>query len=100
MEDAGIEDVAGTVKEAIDAGKVRHFGLSEVGPETIRRAHATQPVSVLQTEYSLFERDVEQLFAVLDELGIGFVAYPPRPWLPDRHGAARRLLRRDGHAEQ
>jgi len=72
-----IEDVAGTVKEAIEAGKVRHFGLSEVGPETIRRAHATQPVSVLQTEYSLFERDVEQLFGVLDELGIGFVAYSP-----------------------
>ncbi|WNE93890.1 aldo/keto reductase [Streptomyces luomodiensis] len=72
-----IEEVAGTVKELIDAGKVKYFGLSEAGPETIRRAHAVQPVSVLQTEYSLFERDVEQLFPTLDELGIGFVAYSP-----------------------
>ena len=72
-----IEEVAGTVKELIDAGKVTYFGLSEAGPETIRKAHAVQPVSVLQTEYSLFERDAEQLFPVLDELGIGFVAYSP-----------------------
>ncbi|WP_031525100.1 aldo/keto reductase [Streptomyces sp. NRRL F-5123] len=72
-----IEEVAGAVKELIDAGWVKYFGLSEAGPETIRRAHAVQPVSVLQTEYSLFERDVEQLFPVLDELGIGFVAYSP-----------------------
>ncbi|MFJ5880370.1 aldo/keto reductase [Kitasatospora cineracea] len=72
-----IEEVAGTVKELIEAGKVGHFGLSEAGPETIRRAHAVQPVSVLQTEYSLFERDVERLFPTLDELGIGFVAYSP-----------------------
>ncbi|TYB64754.1 aldo/keto reductase [Nonomuraea sp. PA05] len=72
-----IEDVAGTVKELIDAGKVRYFGLSEAGPRTIRKAHAVQPVSVLQTEYSLFERDVEELFPVLRELGIGFVAYSP-----------------------
>lgn len=72
-----IEDVAGTVKELIDAGKVRYFGLSEAGERTIRAAHAVQPVSVLQTEYSLFERDVEQLFPVLEELGIGFVAYSP-----------------------
>ncbi|MFC9636724.1 aldo/keto reductase [Streptomyces mirabilis] len=72
-----IEEVAGTVKELIDAGKVKYFGLSEAGPETIRKAHAVQPVSVLQTEYSLFERDVEQIFPVLDELGIGFVAYSP-----------------------
>ncbi|CAL9660863.1 Aldo-keto reductase IolS [Streptomyces sp. enrichment culture] len=72
-----IEEVAGTVKELIDAGKVKYFGLSEAGPETIRRAHAVQPVSVLQSEYSLFERDVEQLFPTLDELGIGFVAYSP-----------------------
>jgi aryl-alcohol dehydrogenase-like predicted oxidoreductase len=72
-----IEDVAGTVKEFIDAGKVKYFGLSEAGPSTIRRAHAVQPVSVLQTEYSLFERDVEQLFPTLRELGIGFVAYSP-----------------------
>jgi aryl-alcohol dehydrogenase-like predicted oxidoreductase len=75
--DVPIEDVAGTVKELIEAGKVKYFGLSEAGPQTIRRAHAVQPVSVLQTEYSLFERDVEQLFPVLRELGIGFVAYSP-----------------------
>ncbi|MFI9387882.1 aldo/keto reductase [Kutzneria sp. NPDC052558] len=75
--DVPIEDVAGAVKELIDAGKVRHFGLSEAGPETMRRAHAVQPVSVLQTEYSLFERDVEQLFPTLAELGIGLVAYSP-----------------------
>jgi len=72
-----IEDVAGAVKEFIDAGKVKYFGLSESGPNTIRRAHAVQPVSVLQTEYSLFAREVEQLFPVLDELGIGFVPYSP-----------------------
>lgn len=72
-----IEDVAGTVKELIDAGKVKYFGLSEAGEQTIRAAHAVQPVSVLQTEYSVFERDVEQLFPTLRELGIGFVAYSP-----------------------
>ncbi|MFG1947135.1 aldo/keto reductase [Nonomuraea sp. NPDC048826] len=72
-----IEDVAGAVKELVDAGKVRYFGLSEAGANTIRRAHAVLPVSVLQTEYSLFERDVEALFPVLRELGIGFVAYSP-----------------------
>ncbi|ETX26960.1 aldehyde oxidase [Roseivivax isoporae LMG 25204] len=72
-----IEDVAGTVKDLIEAGKVGHFGLSEAGPETIRRAHAVQPVAMLQTEYSLFERDVERLFPVLGELGIGLVPYAP-----------------------
>jgi aryl-alcohol dehydrogenase-like predicted oxidoreductase len=72
-----IEDVAGTVKEFVDAGKVKYFGLSEAGPDTIRRAHAVQPVSVLQTEYSLFERDVETIFPTLTELGIGFVPYSP-----------------------
>ncbi|MEV0161895.1 aldo/keto reductase [Nonomuraea fuscirosea] len=75
--DVPIEDVAGAVKELIEAGKVKYFGLSEAGPQTIRRAHAVQPVSVLQTEYSLFEREVEELFPVLRELGIGFVAYSP-----------------------
>ncbi len=75
--DVPIEEVAGTVKEFIDAGTVRYFGLSEAGPTTIRRAHAIQPVSVLQTEYSLFAREVEQLFPVLDELGIGLVPYSP-----------------------
>ena len=76
--DVAIEDVAGAVKELIDAGKVRFFGLSEAGPDTIRRAHAVQPVSVLQTEYSLFERDVEtEVLPVVRELGIGFVPYSP-----------------------
>ncbi|WOI56099.1 aldo/keto reductase [Palleronia sp. LCG004] len=75
--DVPIEDVAGTVKELIEAGKVGHFGLSEAGPATIRRAHAVQPVAMLQTEYSIFERDVEALFPVLRELGIGFVPYAP-----------------------
>jgi aryl-alcohol dehydrogenase-like predicted oxidoreductase len=73
-----IEDVAGAVKELIDAGKVRYFGLSEAGPDTIRRAHAVQPVSVLQTEYSIFERQVEpEILPLLRELGIGFVPYSP-----------------------
>ena len=76
--DVPIEEVAGTVKELIDAGKVLYFGLSEAGPETIRRAHAVQPVSVVQTEYSIFERDVEdEVLPVLRELGIGFVPYSP-----------------------
>jgi aryl-alcohol dehydrogenase-like predicted oxidoreductase len=72
-----IEDVAGTVKALVDAGKVRYFGLSEAGPETIRRAHAVHPVSVLQSEYSLFERAVEDVLVVTRDLGIGFVAYSP-----------------------
>jgi aryl-alcohol dehydrogenase-like predicted oxidoreductase len=72
-----IEDVVGTMKEFVDAGKVKYLGLSEAGPQTLRRAHAVHPISVLQTEYSLFARDVEALFPVLKELGIGFVAYSP-----------------------
>jgi aryl-alcohol dehydrogenase-like predicted oxidoreductase len=76
--DVPIEEVAGTVGELIAEGKVRFFGLSEAGPETIRRAHAVQPVSVLQTEYSLFERSVEaDVLPAVRELGIGFVAYSP-----------------------
>jgi aryl-alcohol dehydrogenase-like predicted oxidoreductase len=76
--DVPIEDVAGVVKELIDAGKVRYFGLSEAGPDVIRRAHAVQPVSALQTEYSIFERDVEAaVLPAVRELGIGFVAYSP-----------------------
>ena len=76
--DVPIEEVAGTVKALIDEGKVRFFGLSEAGPDTIRRAHAVQPVSVLQTEWSLFERAVEaDVLPVLRELGIGFVPYSP-----------------------
>jgi aryl-alcohol dehydrogenase-like predicted oxidoreductase len=76
--DVPIEEVAGAVGELIEGGKVRFFGLSEAGPETIRRAHAAYPVSVLQTEYSVFERAVEpQVLPLLEELGIGFVAYSP-----------------------
>ncbi|RYG15575.1 aldo/keto reductase, partial [bacterium] len=73
-----IEDVAGAVKDLITAGKVRFFGMSEAGPETLRRAHAVQPVSVLQTEYSLFEREVEKtVLPAVRELGVGFVPYSP-----------------------
>jgi aryl-alcohol dehydrogenase-like predicted oxidoreductase len=73
-----IEEVAGAVKELIDAGKVLYFGLSEAGSETIRRAHVVQPVSVLQTEYSVFERAIEsEILPMLRELGIGFVPYSP-----------------------
>ncbi|MBP1862240.1 aldo/keto reductase [Rhizobium herbae] len=72
-----IEDVAGTVKDLIAEGKVKHFGLSEAGPQTIRKAHAVQEVAMLQTEYSVFERDVEVLFPIIRELGIGFVPYSP-----------------------
>jgi len=73
-----IEDVAGTVKELIDAGKVRHFGLSEAGVQNIRRAHAVQPVTALQSEYSLFWREPEgEILPVLEELGIGFVPFSP-----------------------
>jgi aryl-alcohol dehydrogenase-like predicted oxidoreductase len=73
-----IEETAATVKDLIAEGKVLHFGLSEAGPNTIRRAHAIQPVTALQTEYSLWTRDVEaDILPVLRELGIGFVPYSP-----------------------
>ncbi|MFZ1426867.1 MAG: aldo/keto reductase [Geminicoccaceae bacterium] len=73
-----IEDVAGAVKELIQAGKVRHFGLSEAGAPTIRRAHAVQPVTALQSEYSLWWREPEaELLPTLEELGIGFVPFSP-----------------------
>ena len=73
-----IEDVAGTVGELIRAGKVRHFGLSEADPASIRRAHAVQPVTALQSEYSLWTRDVEaKILPTLAELGIGFVPFSP-----------------------
>ena len=73
-----IEDVAGTVKELIQAGKVRHFGLSEAGVQTVRRAHAVQPVSALQSEYSLWWREPEEeILPALEELGIGFVPFSP-----------------------
>jgi aryl-alcohol dehydrogenase-like predicted oxidoreductase len=73
-----IEDVAGTVKELIQEGKVKHFGMSEAGAQTIRRAHAVQPVTALQSEYSLWWREPEQeILPTLEELGIGFVPFSP-----------------------
>ena len=76
--DVPIEDVAGAVKELIDEGKVRHFGLSEAGVEAIRRAHAVQPVTALQSEYSLWWREPEtEILPTLEELGIGFVPFSP-----------------------
>jgi aryl-alcohol dehydrogenase-like predicted oxidoreductase len=73
-----IEDVAGTVRELIDAGKVRYFGLSEAGVQTIRRAHVVQPVTAVQSEYSLWWREPEEeILPALDELGIGFVPFSP-----------------------
>jgi len=73
-----IEDVAGAVKELMQAGKVKHFGLSEAGAKTIRRAHAVQPITALQSEYSLWTRTPEkEVIPTLEELGIGFVPYSP-----------------------
>jgi aryl-alcohol dehydrogenase-like predicted oxidoreductase len=76
--DVPIEEVAGAVKELIQAGKVKHFGLSEAGAQTIRRAHAVQPVAALQNEYSLWwRRPEEEILSLAEELGIGFVPYSP-----------------------
>ncbi|UCU99623.1 aldo/keto reductase [Acidovorax radicis] len=76
--DVPIEDVAGTVKDLIAEGKVKHFGLSEAGAQTIRRAHAVQPVTALQSEYSLWWREPEtEILPTLEELGIGFVPFSP-----------------------
>jgi aryl-alcohol dehydrogenase-like predicted oxidoreductase len=76
--DVPIEDVAGTVKSLIEEGKVKHFGLSEAGVRTIRRAHAVQPVTALQSEYSLWwRRPEEEILPTLEELGIGFVPFSP-----------------------
>ena len=76
--DVPIEDVAGTVKELIQEGKVKHFGLSEAGVQTMRRAHAVQPVTALQSEYSLWWREPEEeVLPTLEELGIGFVPFSP-----------------------
>jgi aryl-alcohol dehydrogenase-like predicted oxidoreductase len=76
--DVPIEDVAGTVKDLIRQGKVKHFGLSEAGVQTIRRAHAVQPVTALQSEYSLWFREHEaEVIPTLEELGIGFVPFSP-----------------------
>ncbi len=85
-----IEEVAGTVKDLIEQGKVRHFGLSEAGVQTIRRAHAVMPVTALQSEYSLWwRRPEDELLPMLGELGIGFVPYSPlgRGFLTGRMGA-------------
>lgn len=76
--DVPIEDVAGTVQDLIKEGKVKHFGLSEAGVQTIRRAHKVQPVAVLQSEYSLWWREPEiDILPTLEELGIGFVPFSP-----------------------
>jgi aryl-alcohol dehydrogenase-like predicted oxidoreductase len=76
--DVPIEDVAGAVKDLIQAGKVKHFGLSEAGAETIRRAHAVQPITAVQSEYSMWWRTVEDaVLPACEELGIGFVPYSP-----------------------
>jgi aryl-alcohol dehydrogenase-like predicted oxidoreductase len=76
--EVAIEDVAGAVRDLIEAGKVKHFGLSEAGPQTIRRAHAVQPVTALQSEYSLWWREPEaEIVPTLEELGIGLVPFSP-----------------------
>jgi aryl-alcohol dehydrogenase-like predicted oxidoreductase len=76
--DVPIEDVAGAVKDLIQQGKVKHFGMSEAGAKTIRRAHAVQPVTALQSEYSLWWRNPEEeIIPTLEELGIGFVPFSP-----------------------
>ena len=92
--DVPIEDVAGAVKDLIQEGKVKHFGLSEAGAQTIRRAHAVQPVTALQSEYSLWWREPEaEVLPTLEELGIGFVPFSPLgKGLP--HGKDRRDTRR------
>lgn len=90
-ESVPIEDVAGTVRDLIAEGKVKHFGLSEAGAETIRRAHAVQPVAALQSEYSLWARDPEaDVLPVCEELGIGFV-----PWSPLGQGFLTGTVRPD-----
>jgi aryl-alcohol dehydrogenase-like predicted oxidoreductase len=97
-----VEDVAGTVKDLIKAGKVKHFGLSEVAPDTIRRAHAVQPVTALQTEYSLVERVPEnKILSTCEELGIGFVPWGPlhRGFLTGRFDASTRFHKPDRRAE-
>ena len=97
--DVPIEDVAGTVKELIGAGKVHHFGMSEAGVGTIRRAHAVQPVTALQSEYSLFWREPEdEILPALGELGIGLRAVQSaRARVLDRSGHRRDAVRRGRH---
>ncbi|MEY9993961.1 aryl-alcohol dehydrogenase-like predicted oxidoreductase [Streptomyces sp. V4I8] len=87
--DVPIEEVAGTVKDLIQEGKVKHFGLSEAGEDVIRRAHAVQPVTALQSEYSLWWREPEEIILpTLEELGIGFVPFSPLGKGSDRHRVA------------
>ncbi len=96
-----IEDVAGTVSELIEEGKALHFGLSETSPETIRRAHAVQPVAAVQTEYSLVQRFAEnQVLATCEELGIGFVPWGPvcRGFLGDKFNEWSRFAEESRHA--
>jgi aryl-alcohol dehydrogenase-like predicted oxidoreductase len=96
-----VEDVAGTVKELIQAGKIKHFGLSEAAPKTIRRAHAVQKVTALQSEYSLMERVVEnEILSTCEELGIGFVPWGPtaRAFLTDRFNEYSRFAQEDRRA--
>ena len=92
-----IEDVAGAVKDLIQQGKVKHFGLSEAGVQTIRRAHAVQPVAALQSEYSLWWREPEaEVIPTLEELGIGFVPFSPLgQGLPHRKDQRRYAVRQD-----
>jgi aryl-alcohol dehydrogenase-like predicted oxidoreductase len=84
--DTPVEETWGAMKELVEAGKVRYLGISEAVPETIRRAHGVHPITALQTEYSLWSRDVEdEILPTVRELGIGFVAYsPPGARVPDR----------------
>ena len=96
-----MEDVAGTVKQLIAEGKVRHFGLSEAGEQSIRTAHAVQPVAALQSEYSLFWREAEtDVLPVLEELGIGFVPFSPlgRGFLTGAIGAGTQFGSHDSRA--
>ncbi len=94
-----IEEVAGTVRDLIDEGKVRHFGMSEAGAQTVRRAHAVQPVTAVQNEYSLWTRDPETsgLFDACEELGIGLVAFSPlgRGFLTGAMGKDTQLAKTD-----
>jgi aryl-alcohol dehydrogenase-like predicted oxidoreductase len=99
--DTPIEETVGAMKELVEAGKVRYLGLSEAGPETIRKAHAVHPISALQTEYSLFTRDVEdEVLPVIRELGIGFVPYSPlgRGFLTGRWRSMEDLPKNDTRA--
>ena len=96
--DVPIEETVGAMAELVSAGKVRHLGLSEAAPETIRRAHAVHPISALQTEYSLWTRDVERkILPTVRELGIGFVAYSPlgRGFLSGRWSAPEEIPQGD-----